>query len=834
MKKLTSKIPDWPIGIAITLIILAAFLIKWYPTEVLERLTYDLRTYFRQKADDNKIVLVTIDDESINRLGHWPWPRSFVAQAIGTIKDYGAKVIGVNIIYTEKDVSLGLEAISMIADKLENETQLIKSNAKIAEIYDNLKETEELLDSDNILSETIAEANNVVLPISSNIGKQLGDAPKINEYLKNNSIEKPKDLNYIEANSVVAPIFEFAKGASAMGHINLNPDRDGVIRAEPLFIYYGKRLYPSFALQVALKYLNYKINDVKITDTVTVKKIALPTNNKLEMLISYVGKSGAFQSFSFFDVVNNKIPSSVFRDKIVLIGTTATGVGTISVTPLKNMYGIDIIANTVENILNDNHITNPSWTSYAVIIIMILIGAYLSIIMPTLKGKLNAVISISIIVVLYAIGFYLFIFNGIWIKIFYPTLLLVLGYTAIISKRYLLTEKRSELMEADSIETNKMLGLSFQGQGMLDMAFDKYRKCPVNDESVKELLYNLGLDFERKRMLNKAISVYEHILKGGTPFKDIEQKIKKMKTAGETVVLGATSKRETTVMLDATDTKPTLGRYVVERELGRGAMGIVYLGKDPKIKREVAIKTLRYDEIEEEQKEEIKERFFREAESAGRLMHPNIVKIFDAGEEQEIAYLAMELLTGTNLTGYCSKKNKLGFSEVVKIVLSVADALDYAHSNGVVHRDIKPANIMLMDNKEIRVTDFGIARIMESTKTQTGAVLGTPSYMSPEQIAGKKVDGRSDLFSLGVVFFEMLTGEKPFKGDSIATLMYNITSAKRPTAKDIDTKIPTCISDIINKLLEKEAENRYPSGKELIEAIHKCRKSLMQKKAANT
>jgi len=411
---------------------------------------------------------------------------------------------------------------------------------------------------------------------------------------------------------------------------------------------------------------------------------------------------------------------------------------------------------------------------------------------------------------------------GYWFKIFYPTLLFAAGYTVLISKRYLFTEKTKELIEADRIETNKMLGLSFQGQGMLDMAFDKFRKCPVEDDSVKELIYNLGLDFERKRMFNKAIAAYEHILQSGD-FKDIQERIKKLKVAGETVIFGkAAARKDATVLVESTETKPTLGRYEVIKELGRGAMGTVYLGKDPKINREVAIKTLRYDEIDEEQVGEVKKRFFREAEAAGKLTHPNIVTIYDVGEDYDLSYMAMELLDGTDLTGYCQKDNLLPVREVLRIISSVAGALDYAHLNGIVHRDIKPNNIMLLKNKDVKVTDFGIARVMASSKTQTGVILGTPNYMSPEQIAGQKVDGRSDLFSLGVVFYELLTGEKPFKGDSLAALMYSITSTPPVPPNELKPGLPDCCVAIINKLLVRETDKRYQHGRDVVNDIAEC------------
>jgi serine/threonine-protein kinase len=212
---------------------------------------------------------------------------------------------------------------------------------------------------------------------------------------------------------------------------------------------------------------------------------------------------------------------------------------------------------------------------------------------------------------------------------------------------------------------------------------------------------------------------------------------------------------------------------------------------------------------------ELKKRFFREAEAAGKLAHPNIVTIYDVGEDYEIAYMAMELLDGSDLANYSQKDSLLPLAEVIRIISSTAHALDYAHENGVVHRDIKPANIMILKNGEVKVADFGIARVMASSKTQTGVIMGTPSYMSPEQISGQKVDGRSDLFSLGVVFFELLSGEKPFGGESITTLMYNITNSPPPPVRDVAPTAPEFCDVIISKLLAKDKEGRYQRGKDL-------------------
>jgi serine/threonine protein kinase len=232
-------------------------------------------------------------------------------------------------------------------------------------------------------------------------------------------------------------------------------------------------------------------------------------------------------------------------------------------------------------------------------------------------------------------------------------------------------------------------------------------------------------------------------------------------------------------------------------------------------------------EFDEDELVEVKERFFREAETAGRLNHPNIVTIYDAGEEHDLAYIAMEFLKGKDMARYTKKDALLPVKTVLQIVQKAADALHYAHNQNVVHRDIKPANIMYdPESGELKITDFGIARITDSSKTKTGVVLGTPSYMSPEQLAGKKVDGRSDLFSMGVMLFQMLSGQLPFQADSMATLMFKIANETHPSVMEINPDLPPILEVIVARALEKKAEDRFQNGAEMAQALGQCLQQL--------
>lgn len=281
-------------------------------------------------------------------------------------------------------------------------------------------------------------------------------------------------------------------------------------------------------------------------------------------------------------------------------------------------------------------------------------------------------------------------------------------------------------------------------------------------------------------------------------------------------------KADQTTIIEQPRQGGTIGRYEIIRELGRGAMGTVYLGRDPLINREVAIKTLRYSQADSDEMIEAKKRFFREAEAAGRLNHPNIVTVYDVGEYQGTAYMAMELLDGTDLVPCCRKPDLLPREEVVRIVSAVASALDYAHSNGVVHRDIKPGNIRILTRGDIKVVDFGIAKVMDTSRTQTGVVIGSPNYMSPEQIEGQKVDGQTDLFSLGVLFFELLTGEKPFAGESMTTLMHSIVTQPPPPIQGMIPDLPDRYVHVLERALAKKKEDRYRSGQEMADDLMAC------------
>ena len=268
----------------------------------------------------------------------------------------------------------------------------------------------------------------------------------------------------------------------------------------------------------------------------------------------------------------------------------------------------------------------------------------------------------------------------------------------------------------------------------------------------------------------------------------------------------------------------TLGRYEILGEIGKGAMGVVYRARDPMLDRTVAIKTVNMS-LDPVEMAEYEARFLQEAKAAGGLNHPNIVTIYDIGKSGNVAFMAMELLDGRELRALASPGTPLAPARAVEIAAQVAEGLAYAHQHGVVHRDVKPANIMILQNGMAKITDFGIARMrVAEVHTQTGVVLGSPRYMSPEQVAGKRADPRSDLFSLGVILYEMLTGRPPFTGDDVSSIMFQIMNLVPPPPSTVNPAIPAMLDFIVAKALAKAADDRYSDAAEFARDLRESMK----------
>ncbi|HEY1076083.1 MAG TPA: serine/threonine-protein kinase [Fontimonas sp.] len=876
---MTSKIwsRDWFAALAFTLLFAGlAFAIFSDSFQSLERYTYDLGVRARDRLPSDRIAIVAIDDESIRNLGRWPWPRKQQAQLVDVLRKGGAKVIGNSALFLEGEQNSGAETINALARSLKDSplTQQIPAEIEsfglmledtarnapavrgVAEAYaasalsrQYKKEMAALLrevdnaaaagsGGDIALARAIQEHGKLILPMVFTIGRPQGrpdaDLP---DYVRRNALTRIEDRIGARAAgalplptvSAQSPIASLGSAAAGIGHLNVTPDVDGAVRFEPLVLQYFDSFYPSMSLMVAAAALNLSPADIEVDlgEGIQLGSLSIGTSPALRMYSHFYTDDGdqpAFPVDSAYDVLSGKLPAGRYKDKIVLIGTTAVGTGDTFATPVSaSTAPVTTLAHTVSSLLQGDFYARPGWAVWAELGVFTVLALYIGLLLPRLAATTAAIVTAILAIGLIVTQIGLMVSMAMWLKLTVAAVFLLAGHAFMTVKRFNITERLKETSETEGAESNKMLGLAFQGQGQLDMAFDKFRRVKPVDDRLLDLLYNLALDFERKRQFNKAESVYQYIADFNPGFRDIQQKLNRAKKLSETVILGGGGQSHPggTMVLDDDGTqkieKPMLGRYQVEKELGKGAMGVVYMGKDPKIGRLVAIKTMALSqEFEPDELAGVKQRFFREAETAGRLTHPNIVSIFDAGEEHDLAYIAMEFIRGKDLTSHIKPNTLLPVGEVVRLIAEAADALNYAHSNNVVHRDIKPANMMVVESsRALKLMDFGIARITDSSKTKTGMVLGTPSYMSPEQLAGRRVDGRSDLFSLGVTLYQLLTGALPFQAESMVNLMLKITNEAHAPARVLRPDLPPALSAIVDRLLSKKADDRYANGAEL-------------------
>ncbi len=833
-------------SIVITLIALLLLLgsyLELRPLYTLEALTFDRLSALRSPPPNDKVVLVAVDEASIRQIGPWPWPRSVIARGIERLSRSGAAGVGLTLLYPDRALNPALEEI----DALRSDLGPVRTKSQkqlAARIRSKLQTTRHRLDQDRQLINAVRGAKNAVLPYRIIWGPpDSGEPPPLSGLLTVNSrrVEgakagTPDPLSALHRAAAPlraprrAPIDfqetfrDLAGKAGALGFIDIRPDRDGTVRRLPLLTTYRNRDLASLALQLALKTQGSSIRKLSLEDgdgstsAINIGDTVVPAGTDRALLIDYSRDGQPVPKLAFAALLDEAADLALVKDKVAVIGLTeGTSTRVYPIPGGRTATVPEISAAGLATLLSGRFLQRPSWALMVEGAALLYFLFFLLIVIPRVRLRIGGLILLVFLFTWWGAAGVGLVHFGYWLWFLPPLILCLVGFSLTAARQI------ARRLQSENLELNRSLGLSFQTQGMLDMALDKFLKCPVADKTVRDLLYNLALDFERKRMGDKALAVYEHILKAGR-FKDVKKRIKKLREYEKAALLPEGSNGAgATLRLTNTDTLPTFGRYEIMKELGQGAMGTVYLGRDPKINRQVAIKTLQYGSVPAEELAEVKARFFREAEAAGKLSHPNIVTVYDIGEEHDIAYMAMELLEGTELTPFCRPGQLLPVDEVIDIMAAVAGALAYAHQQGVVHRDIKPANIMRLQNGSIRVTDFGIARVMDKTKTKTGIVMGTPSYMSPEQVVGKKVDGRSDLFSLGIVFYEMLTGQKPFEGETIAALMYAISKSPfKPLVEVVPDLPPSCV-EIVGKLLNKGVSRRYKSADQALEAIRACR-----------
>lgn len=592
----------------------------------------------------------------------------------------------------------------------------------------------------------------------------------------------------------------------------------------PLFISSGEDLYPSFLLQLLAQSgreaLKIELVDGRAVAVGDRHFVTGPAYRLLPHPLKPAAESVA--PYHAEDLLHKAGALKPFRNKYVLLGysgLSAAGQDRVTGLPLSQM------ARAVDAMLAQRYYSAPAWQYTVQRLAIVAITIYLLLLPTRLRGLTGIGLHLFMAMALLNITFILMLNRNAWFPLTLPVILLLSGGILLLVRHRIAGVYNSLRLEAAS--AYRELARNYQSQGQLDVAFEYLSKCPV-DGITAEPLYNLGMDFERRRQFSKALFVYERIAERLPGYRDIATRREKLSAMPaffpESGPVSDSNPMATMVMEDAVIARPVIGRYQIERELGRGAMGMVYLGSDPKIGRTVAIKTLALaSEFDGQQLDNVKRRFYQEAETAGQLSHPNIVTIYDVGEEHDLAYIAMDYVSGSSLADFTDPDKLLPLPEVFDVGIQIARALDYAHSHKVVHRDVKPANIIYdRDSGHLKVMDFGIACLTDNSKTRTGTVLGSPFYMSPEQVAGNRVDGRSDLYSLGVTLYQLLSGQLPFAGDSLATLMYRIAHDKPVGVRKLRRDIPACLARIVTEAMDKNIDKRLQSGQAFVDALFNC------------
>jgi CHASE2 domain-containing sensor protein len=822
-----------------------------------------------------QVIIVAVDEKSIARLGPPAWPRREYVPLIERLASAGARVIGF-------DFTFGA---------LEREA-----------------------DNNQLLAEAMRKAGNVVFGYEfTEVGDPSPPGTPPSKVIQANALRRFTSPAVPPAPSLIEPEPVLAAAAAALGHVRTLASEDGRMRWLPLVIQHGGKGYPSLALQLARVYTGTSMQDLELKNGVlTLGAVDIPVSGSGEVLLNWpAAGEKAFPQHSFLDVVRGDVPDEAIRGKIVLVAGTASGIDDREFPFAAVAPGVLIYATFLDNVFRADFVQAPLWAwllEWGLFFAACLLGVWL---LPRLSSpRLLAGVPVLALLLVGGAGF-LLMQKGIWIKVVYPCLALLVPLGFMVARRLTQSEKETRDVAAENVENQKLLGLSFQEKGMLDMALATFGKLPIT-EDMKIVYVNLGLDYENRGHRDKAYLVYKKVFDLDPRFEDVARRMERLSQAGASTfgvptVQGAVTaspisggsgssplghlvatpvpgSAPPTVVVPETLVGPSqpatlrpgmeappagafpddelefptragpvpsptapapmppsqvgsagsvttsppgssimagarFGRYSVERHLGRGGMGDVYLVRDTIINRRAALKTIRPDtNLAANEIIEMRQRFYREAQTAGALTHPNIVTIYDVGEDLGMSYIVMELVEGETLSQRM-KRQRFTVAQIKHVIYHGAMGLDYAHASGVVHRDVKPDNIMVSNAGVVKMMDFGIARVMESSLTKTGSVIGTPAYMSPEQVNGQRIDARSDIFSLGVILYELLTGQKPFTGHTISSLMFAIVKSDPAQPSALDAKVHAIWDEILRKALAKNRDERYTSAKEFGQAV---------------
>jgi len=750
-----NKISAFLLYILITVLVLSLYVDKHATLERYEQKIVDLMSKYQGvRQPGSETVIIALDDRSFEKYGYWPWDYSELNQLLYHLASANPRAIVFNLPLPK-----------------------VKDNDSAAHIFAN----------------NLAAAGNVILPVEF----ILTDIPAPGEivppqvlkssFFTYDSFSKLRAHPPLWASQMKYPPERFTKAALDLGFRLNEFDSDSKVRREPLVVGYSDNYYPALAVQAAKHYMGIKTEAIKLNpgSDISLGRVQVPVDNKSKYLINYYGPRQTFPYLSAADVISGSFNASQLTGKIALIGLTTFGTKQSISTPLEeDLPEVEKTATVVQNIISGKFLRTEKG-NFLGFIWVIAIGIFSAFILPRVSLLYRYIVLIAFLFALVNVNFFLFRSFGILSKTFYP--ILEIGFFLLVSP---------------AVKPQKELGQKKKSKIMQTLeGFTKFRLVKVDEQAPRR--------YETRPVYRQAE------VESLTAPVEVEEE---RRPAEDEVPVEAPKKKTTStdIPIPVDIHVKQFGRYQVLEPIGRGAMGTVYKGLDPAIDRLVALKTIRLDfAANPDEVAEMRERLLREARAAGKLSHPNIVTIYDAGQEEGYQYIAMEFIEGTTLEKYIHKKAEINFKIIAQILIQVCDALDYAHSHGIVHRDIKPANIMVLENFQVKVMDFGIARFGQANLTQTGMAMGTPNYMPPEVLKGKVADKRSDIFSFGIMAYELLTGKRPFRGPTISALIYTILNDTPLPPSQVNNRVPDLFDRIVEKCLKKNPDERYQTAAEV-------------------
>ncbi len=832
-----SKYTSYILFLLISIFVVILYINNFGPLVGLQQTLTDMIVAMTTEDDmSSNVVLIKVDGRAQDEYGSWPWNRDRIADLLAAAASAEPKVI-------VADFDLGEDAYQDSAGYT------------------------------GILAGQLSWMENVVLTYYIALSTYRSGKTNNPDHLFNFSLGIDNPLGLMEEDAslqvrkVYLPANKLLEKDPYLAFNYIMPDEDRILRHQPLLMNYEGYYYPSTPLMATTIYYGLRTADVLVVEQA---RIDIPGHGSIPITMNsscYIRhySPSTFRQYSAADVLAEGFDFNVLKNKVIIVAVDDPSYTESFKTPVEpTTPGYVVTASVIENLLRQNVVdVKPSGTGIN-LLILFLLGGLLAFILPQIQLMYRFIVLIGGLIILGNVNYFMInSFNVAPTTLFVGLELILFMFAAAIldsdflkgdtetisAKASAATElprskkpKPAESTMTHEVPVREIVASANDPENLetallsvdddsgrvnaappatehamadhqaidIDTTVDETSATPAGADIPSEQLQERQIDADISLDRPDATNAPE-IISPQSSSNDVD-------TFVESGPVEQTPSTPSTGVptIQSADQLKSLGRYQITGILGKGAMGTVYRGVDPAINRPVALKTIRLDFVSDpEEMEELKIRLHREAQAAGKLSHPNIVTIYDVGSEGHLQYIAMEYLEGRTLEDMIKKKTKFNYRIIAEIIMQICSALEYAHQQGIVHRDIKPANIMITRDYRVKVMDYGIARVESSSMTKTGIAMGTPNYMSPEQLKGLASDQRADLFSLGVVMYELLLGRRPFKGENITSLIYSILNDEPKKPSNISPQVPLLFDRIIDRALKKNPAERYQKAGEI-------------------